>query len=264
MNQNKNNHSRFKSICLYFVVFFAIVVCCIIVALILANRVKYGLILERTPTLILTIIGFLFAFAGINIYSIFNTNIDEEKNQLKALQKTYKDELEFTKTQWDYSIMMLRFHQTSQLVTNSKSYNFQLIDWLISLDKDLNGFSDYLISLYKNYHEEQFYSFRRDFKHISRGVGIQLNSLYERITDSESTFFKDSNGNDINNEDKQNCINRLNDLIMRVESIEDEDFKDALENPEAFEIPENDIKFLKSLGLREEEIKNNSKGRRTK
>lgn len=35
--------------------------------------------INDTTNILLTIIGFLFAFAGINIYSIFNTNIETEK-----------------------------------------------------------------------------------------------------------------------------------------------------------------------------------------
>ena len=48
----------------------------------------YSLSLQLSnESLLLSVVGFFFAFAGINIYSIFNTNIDSEKNALHELQK---------------------------------------------------------------------------------------------------------------------------------------------------------------------------------
>ncbi len=39
----------------------------------------YKFVPTASASLLFTFVGFLFAFAGINIYSIFNTNVENEK-----------------------------------------------------------------------------------------------------------------------------------------------------------------------------------------
>ena len=57
--------------------------CTINIVFLIANWGELHVNIDSATNILLTIIGFLFAFAGINIYSIFNTNIESEKKFIK-------------------------------------------------------------------------------------------------------------------------------------------------------------------------------------
>ena len=78
----------------FFFQFFMVALCTINIIFFICNWGDLRLQINDTTNILLTIIGFLFAFAGINIYSIFNTNIETEKAKMIELQKEYSHQME--------------------------------------------------------------------------------------------------------------------------------------------------------------------------
>ena len=245
MSSSNKNANWWRRVCWYICVLSLTVICTISCFFVFSNWKSLIVDLDDKPTMLfMTVLGFLFAFAGINIYSIFNTNIEEEKRQLKIIQEEYQNKMRFTKTQWDHSILMMRYYQTCQLVIDSKKFNYQIYEWFFDINKSIDAFRAYLSSLYDEYHEEQFYSFRRDYMGISRGISIQLKSFQERINEPQSSFFKG-----INIEDKKICVRRLNELIEVIDSLGDEQYKKENDLSSFKEQPlsKRIVMFLKSI-----------------
>ena len=219
MDKNKDN--RLLKIIRYFCLFSVLIVCGIIVALVFANREKVGISLDQTGTLIFTVIGFLFAFAGINIYSIFNTNIDEKKNQLKILQGKYEKELIFTKKQWDFSKKLIEYYLKCQMVIDSQSFNRKDYDWLTSINKYIDEFTKYLTNLYQGFYDAQYSSLTSDFLEISDGMAVLLNSFYKRIDKPDSTFFEKMSVSDISyfKSYLQETITKLEELHLLEDNL---------------------------------------------
>lgn len=195
----KDNTNHIKSILWYAYQFVMIILCIIFIVIFLGAKAQIIITeLNNLTTLLLVVIGFLFAFAGINIYSIFNTNIDEEKDRLKKLQNEYSDQLLFTKEQLDYSKELIKYYQTCQMIIDSKEFNAQIYDWVFSCSRQVDEFSIYLGRLFKEKHEKQYVSFKRDLLDITRGMCIQFNS-FRNQTLCETSFFKKITPSDQNN-----------------------------------------------------------------
>ena len=74
---SKVAESHRNSVILWFAYhFFSITLCIVNIIFFIYNWQDWTISLENETNILLTIIGFLFAFAGINIHSIFNTNIE--------------------------------------------------------------------------------------------------------------------------------------------------------------------------------------------
>lgn len=208
-----------KSITWHVYQFSMITVCCITVALIYANNNLIKVKLDGETTILMATIGFLFAFAGINIYSIFNTNIEEEKGRLRDLQARYEKEMMFERTQGLYSRKLLMYYQTCQMITDSQSFNPQIYEWIFDLQHYVSECKKYMVTLFRERGELSYTSFKSDFCYISRGIKIQLISFRERIQSPTSAFFSR-----VTPSDKRNFLDVLNDELIQVESLEDYDY----------------------------------------
>lgn len=208
-----------KTFCWYAYQLSMISVCCITIALVLANKVKLQITLDKSTTILLTTIGFLFAFAGINIYSIFNTNIEEEKGRLRDLQNEYEDAMRFEKKQGENARKLLVYYQTCQMVIDSQFFNPQIYDWLFDLRRYIAECKDFILLLYTEKRESSYVTFRDDFRYISRGIKIQLRAFEDRIKDRRSTFF-----NTVTESDKRNFFTVFDEVINEVKSLEDYDY----------------------------------------
>lgn len=204
---------------IYFIVFFVFILCFVILAVIYANNTEFTANINNVTTVLLATIGFLFAFAGINIYSIFNTNIEEEKKRLHDLQRQYEDEFKFAKAQWKYSQKMITYYQTCQMIIDSHTFNPQIYDWIFDLHRYIKDFKAFLKGLHDQKRETHYVSFKRDFLNLSRGVNIQLAAFSERIQESSTSFFKGVTAND-----KKNFLEVLQDVILETDVLREYDF----------------------------------------
>ena len=67
-----------------------VILCLSNAVFLLKHLLDFEIDVHDMGNVMLTIIGFLFAFAAINIYSIFNTNVDEEKGRIVQLTQEYE------------------------------------------------------------------------------------------------------------------------------------------------------------------------------
>lgn len=204
-----------KKIIWYFCVLSMFLVCCITIAIVYKNPDKL-IINSNETTLFMSIIGILFGFSAISIYSIFNATIEGEKRQFILMRDELETEMQQYKDQWYYSLLLIRYYQTCQMIIDSQSFNAQVIDWVLSLSREIDSFKKYLQALYDNYDESRFYARKRDLIIISRGIRIHLNSFYGRINDSSSSFFQG-----IYEEDKKNFLANLEQTIDNLDNLEE-------------------------------------------
>lgn len=204
-----------KKIIWYFCVLSMFLVCCITIAIVLKNQDR--LIIKSNETaLFMSIIGVLFGFSAISIYSIFNATIEGEKRQLLSLHDDLSTEMQQNREQWNYSIRLIRYYQTCQMILDSQSFNAQVFEWVASLSDDINSFTNYLQALYDDSEGSRFYECKKDLLAISRGIGTHLHSFYRRIKDDKSTFF-----NGIYEEDKELFLANLKKTIEGLGNLED-------------------------------------------
>lgn len=126
-------------------------------------------------SLILTIVGFFFAFAGINIYSIFNTNVETEKEQLKDLSDKYQKEIMDTMCLLYYSKKLISYYHYAQIIVNSKKFNSQSFEQISSVNSIIGEYKSFLASLYKRNEYKLYDEYKRDFLDVSRGIKELLN-----------------------------------------------------------------------------------------
>lgn len=139
----------------------------------------YNLQIELSETtLILTFVGFLFAFAGINIYSIFNTNIEEEKKRLNDVYNQYKDEISETLSLLNYSKKLISYYQFSQMIVTSRRFTSQSMDRITSITMIIEQYKSFLKHLYDKGDFKKFDEYKKDFIDVSRGIRDSLNYFY--------------------------------------------------------------------------------------
>lgn len=204
-----------KKIIWYFCVLSMFLVCCITIAIVYKNPDKLKIDSGET-TLFMSIIGILFGFSAISIYSIFNATIEGEKRQFYLMRDELETEIQQYKDQWYYSLLLIRYYQTCQMILDSQSFNSQIIDWVLSLSREINSLKKFLQSLYDNFDESRFYACKRDIITISRGIRIHLQSFYDRINDASSTFFQG-----IHEEVKNNLLTNLKQTIDSIDKLEE-------------------------------------------
>lgn len=113
------NHRR--SVVMWFCYhFFMVVLCCINILFFIINWTDLSLCINDVTNILLTIIGFLFAFAGINIYSIFNTNIEAEKERLIEIREKYSQIMDITLEEMTFSANTTKLQLYGQLIFTSK------------------------------------------------------------------------------------------------------------------------------------------------
>lgn len=173
----------------------------------------------------ITFVGFLFAFAGINIYSIFNTNIEEEKKRLYDLSEQYKTEIERTICLLDYSKKHIKYYQLSQMLAGALQFNAQLSDWLSEFDELAKSSSEYLYQL-SLVDKDEYHEMSGDFTDINRSVHYLLEDFYKKITKADSTFF-----NEVDEYLKNEFLEQLCNTLNVVNEYQTKDFS-VIDNQE--------------------------------
>lgn len=168
----------------------------------------------------ITFVGFLFAFAGINIYSIFNTNIEEEKKRLYNLNEKYKDEIQRTMCLLDFSKKHVKYFQLSQMIASTTVFNSQLGEWLDEFDRLGKEFEEFLFEL-SQIDKEEFDSISPDFTDINRSVYYLFDSFQKKVIQNEVSFFTG-----VDDGLKKSFLDQLAETIKTVNDMQTRDFSE--------------------------------------
>lgn len=110
-------------------------------------------IIVSESTILLSVIGCLFAFAAINIYSIFNTNVDTQKEEIVEIKDKYNSLLNkyesfynIERRQLDIRIIIVRFQTTILAISSTEKMNSQFLEWLDMASNQVGSF----VSLFKD------------------------------------------------------------------------------------------------------------------
>lgn len=141
---NVAEHHRRSVILWFFYHFVMVCLCTINIVFLIANWGELHVNIDSATNILLTIIGFLFAFAGINIYSIFNTNIESEKQKLIELQDIYKAQTLTNIELMKFSASINKLQLYSQLIFSSRKMNSQILEWASIVADTINSIRLYL------------------------------------------------------------------------------------------------------------------------
>lgn len=162
-------------------------------------------------TLMLTVVGFFFAFAGINIYSIFNTNIEFEKQSIKDLEGRYEERLRLSEKELHFPRLMIRTYQTAQYLAVTSSLNIGSWDWIWTIKRNLIEMRDFVMKFKENGQEEKFEAYRADLKDLSQGILVLLKDHQNKV--ENDSFFKEMPEEAANYKEKlKDLLNFVNDL----------------------------------------------------
>lgn len=179
------NGSRW--LCLAWFFYHFLMVCLVVVNL--AFFIYNFTSLEFTPTettsLILTFVGFLFAFAGINIYSIFNTNVETEKRMLHDLKDEYERKMVEATKAMEFSKALVRVHILGRLIVEPKKANSQFLDNLDKASQLLNMAKEYIIETEAILSSQEHRVKQEELRDISLGIKVQIE---ERIINNNVYF----------------------------------------------------------------------------
>lgn len=179
-----------------------------------------------TTAIFITFVGFLFAFAGINIYSIFNTNIEEEKKRLTDLSAIYEEEIGNTTLLLDFSRKQIKYHQLSIVICNSRKFNGQILEWLGEMDIIISEFTRFLyVSAQED--TDNYEKMSKDFIDITRGVYYAFNNFQTELNNIGDQFFQgvDQNTRSMVMEQLNLMCSKLNNLQTKDFSLQDENLE---------------------------------------
>lgn len=159
--------------------------------------------------LLLSVVGFFFAFAGINIYSIFNTNIETEKQSLRDLKDQYDNQLKLSEKELRFPKELIKVYQTAQYLDSTDSLTIYSFDWIKTINVTMNDMRNFVREFKECENDYKFEIFRTDLANLSQGVLVLLRHHQSNI--AKDAFFKYQIG------EKENYTKRLSDLIDFVE-----------------------------------------------
>ena len=203
----------------YFFLFSLVLIAGVNFTFFLVNWQDLTIIIDDTAIYI-TFVGFLFAFAGINIYSIFNTNIEEEKKRLSDLYEKYKEEMYRTMDILEYSKKYIKYYQLCQMITNSVKFNAQIGNWLDELDSLARDSSDFLYKL-SHIDKEEFGAMSADFTDINRSVYYLLCSFRDALSIKERHFF-----DEVERGEENEFFAKIDNVITLVNKYQTKDFSE--------------------------------------
>lgn len=166
-------------------------------------------------TIMLTFLGFLFAFAGINIYSIFNTNVESEKETLRELASKYEDSLGIL-DRFMLNIKKLGvMQQLGLLITTSPNMTSQHYSWLRKCEKLYCSQEKFLREMYKAGERNKAIEYLADFTDVCQGISVSLSAYIERINKDKNYFDPEFEEND-----RQEYINGVSKLKVFLDQID--------------------------------------------
>ena len=172
----------------------------------------------NSESVLLSVVGFFFAFAGINLYSIFNTNIENEKEALRNLAKRYDGELNLSSRMLQFPQEMIMIWNTCQYVATSSAIHRNSFSWLTELRSRLKSQRDFVQDLKDHYRTSQYERYRSDLTNLAMGVKSSLQQHKERI-EKDKTFFKPLPSNE------GNYMGQLNSLIKFVKELSEYEYE---------------------------------------
>ena len=187
---SKVAESHRNSVILWFAYyFFSITLCIVNIIFFIYNWQDWTISLENETNILLTIIGFLFAFAGINIYSIFNTKIEAEKERLVEMRGKYEKAIDDSIKNISFISDISKLQLYSQMTYSLRTNNSQLLEWLgqitetaIRIKSTLDRFKDY--ETYSSYCTKS-----SDVTALARSIGYMSDNFLQFIDTHEREFF---------------------------------------------------------------------------
>lgn len=205
----------------FFFQFFMVALCITNIVFFIYNWGDLRLQINDTTNILLTIIGFLFAFAGINIYSIFNTNIETEKAKMIELQKEYSHQMETTIHKMAFYDSVHQLQLYSQLIFNLSKTNSQIIIWVDKIKEQCQCIKLYMEDSKKHDSVEMYEHNQANLLALYRGLKHQQRSFLDRNANSRSNFFSDL---DVTN--RNEIIDSIKVMFASLDFLEPDDFDD--------------------------------------
>lgn len=176
-------------------------------------------------SLLLSVVGFFFAFAGINIYSIFNTNIESEKSALMELQKKYDGELRLSSKMLQFPQELIMIWHLSQYISSAKHMQAKSFDWLRDLKQRLNNQRTFVKGLRDSYRIEIHERYRDDLANLAQGVLMVMKQHNDNINEGKIFFIPNVNH-------KDDYILLLTDVISFIEDTVTYDYEPEMPQPQ--------------------------------
>lgn len=180
-------------------------------------------------SILLSVVGFFFAFAGINIYSIFNTNIESEKEALRDLAKQYDGELKMSSKMLQFPRELIMIWQTCQYLTTAKFIQHKSFDWIGELRSRMEEQRDFVQELRNHNKVVQFERFREDLSSLAQGISSTLKQ-HLGLLETDASFFKSIPGNE------DNYKKRLTNVISFAEALVSYDYEPEFEEKEKLSV----------------------------
>ena len=142
-------------------------------------------------SLLLTVIGILFAFGGIYVYSVFNANVDAEKKAINDLQERYNKELEQANKGLLSVHKLMSLYQKGQLIVNSPTISIQQSALVREFELLFNEQEEYLNELSKT-PSPTYYAYKSNFDSVCRSISESIDFKIDQIEKNRKQFFADS------------------------------------------------------------------------
>lgn len=197
--------------------FFMVTLCCTNILFFICNWSELRLDVTDVTNILLTIIGFLFAFAGINIYSIFNTNIEAEKERLIEMRETYSRQMDETIGNLMFSANMTKLQLYSQLIFTSLEINSQILEWIQQSTDIIDEIVLLLDKASKSECLEKYNQKKNDVIAVTRSLGYLAKRFVGEMKQKQHSFFY--------NIDENNATyiqDKIESLIEKLESLSNE------------------------------------------
>lgn len=160
-------------------------------------------------SILLTFIGFFFAFGGMYVYSIFNANVDAEKKAINDLRERYEIELDQANKDMLSVRKLLSLYQIGQLIVSLPRFSTQHFAWVQQFGSLFKEQKDYLGTLFMNA-SPLYRSYKTDFTAVCRGISDSMRFLVERVENDQEAYFE---GSGLSKVDRDTYLNQLKKLI---------------------------------------------------
>lgn len=197
--------------------FFVISLCVINSVFLICNWQDLRLQINDTTNILLTIIGFLFAFAGINIYSIFNTNIETEKSKMIELQQQYSLQLNNSMQRMDFYRNIYKLQLYTQLILSSSQANSQLFEWADKVSKLCHSINDYLKQSQGKMTKDEYDHIKADLLALLRGLKYQTKAFCIRVK-VDNAFY-----GEMDEENQKLLMEQIQNMLSPINYLDEDD-----------------------------------------
>lgn len=203
---------------LYFYHFCVIILCLTNSVFLVVNFSDLKIDVHDTSNIMLTVIGFLFAFAAINIYSIFNTNVDKEKENIIDMTHKYEILLDEDRTKMGLTSEMVRLQMIIHSISATQEINSQFLEWIDMANNLASSFVSKLNKIHDNYPKETFDFFYSEMTMVVRNGTYMIE---EKLKDIDNDNFWKNHHASI----KNTTVKDLSELVNVLQDFEKYDFE---------------------------------------